>query len=685
MLIEDDGHGMTFEEMCYGWMRIATTQKRAQPVSRMYHRSLTGAKGIGRFAARRLGEQLTLQSTAQREDGAKETVVATFDWARAFQPGEDLVEVAVPYTRQRVSSDTATGIALLIEGVRDAWTDDDVATLKRDLLSLLSPFPDFIAASYISTTEEHLADPGFNFQLQIEGANALDDLSGGLGEDFLKTAWAKLDGTIDEMGTAHYEFHRLKTGEQDVLTDDHNTYPGLGRARFRIYFMVYTSQYYEGTGFGVRDAQRKGREDGGVRIYLDGFRVFPYGDPGDDWLQLDYYAARNIDMATAIGPASKVLNLAEAVPGRPFLLIPKNQQVFGAVAISQTEQSQLGINISRERLLETPAMVGLRRFVQNGIYWMTMKYAAHVAEQQGKRQREKVKSVPQIIDEAKTAVLAQSGISDEQRYLIIHNLDEASEQARADEEGRITEIAMLRTLASAGTTLALMNHQLEALIGAVLQIREDLRNLQPTIPEGSRDRYNEIVTQVTDWHMLVDLQVSQLGFLLSPDSRQRRRRHALHEVVENVRKPMSYYMRRYGVTFENNVARNLRTPPIYQAELYAVLINILSNALKFVHGQPVRRVAVEAGRVDDKLCVRMQDTGVGVPVARREAVFKPFVTTSVPNPVLGIGTGLGLKVVRDILDLYGGTARFVDVQPPWKTCIEIILPERSVEAGEERQ
>ena len=47
-----------------------------------------------------------------------------------------------------------------------------------------------------------------------------------------------------------------------------------------------------------------------------------------------------------------------------------------------------------------------------------------------------------------------------------------------------------------------------------------------------------------------------------------------------------------------------------------------------------------------------------------------------PNPVLGVGTGLGLKVVRDILELYEGTARFVDVQEPWKTGIEIVLPER---------
>jgi len=49
---------------------------------------------------------------------------------------------------------------------------------------------------------------------------------------------------------------------------------------------------------------------------------------------------------------------------------------------------------------------------------------------------------------------------------------------------------------------------------------------------------------------------------------------------------------------------------------------------------------------------------------------------------LGVGTGLGLKIVRDILETYGGTARFIDPDrfidddEQWHTCIEIILPER---------
>jgi signal transduction histidine kinase len=686
IIIEDDGHGMTFEEMQNNWMRIATTVKRENPVSKIYCRPLTGAKGIGRFAARRLGNKLTIQSIASIDENTKECVIANFDWESSFLPGEDLVEIPVSYTRQEVALDIETGVSLFIEGVRDAWTEDEIVNLRRDLLSLQSPFPDLIVKPVHLETVGCLPDPGFNFELVVEGAEDTDDLrklSGGLAEAFfLEAALARLDGTVDENGRAHYHIEIIRTKEEDKLIDTSNEYSGLENAQVRIYFIVDSAEYFAETDFGVREAQKKGREGGGVRIYLDGFRVFPYGDQGDDWLRLDEYAAKNIDMATAIAPPEKLMELASSIPGRPYLLIPKNQQLFGVVAISQTEHSNVELTVSRERLIETPTVVRLRRFVQNGIYWMTLKYAAFTAEQRAARRKEKTQTVPEIIEEAKAAIATLAGIPEKKRRSIIYNLDKAIEQAKEEEEDRISEISMLRVLASAGTTLTLMNHQLQALIGAVLQTEQDLLRLRPQIPKKLHIQYDDITAQVSEWREMVELQVSQLGFLLASDSRQRRRRHALYEIVEDVRKPMYYYMKKYGVKFENKVPPSLRTPLIYKSELYAVLINILSNALKAIYGQPERKINVEAEKSNNTLYVRMMDTGVGVPVERREISFKPFVTTSVPNPVLGVGTGLGLKVVRDVLEMYGGTARFVDVTEPWKTCIEIVLPERGAEDGD---
>lgn len=675
--ITDDGHGMSLEEIQNFWMRIATTSKRGREISKIYCRPLTGAKGIGRFAARRLGGKLTLFSIAALSDGTKEKVSATFDWKKNFLPGQDLVSVPVAYDREVVLSDTPTGVTLVIEDARDAWEEEEIVELRRDLLSLQSPFPDLIIKSDLANKKGCQDDPGFNFEIQISGSKELEKLSGGLGDAFLRAAWAKLDGNIDASGHAHYNIELLRTGDTDRLIDDTNTYNGLEGARLRVYYFIYASEYFKESDFNVRDASQKGREEGGIRIYLDGFRVFPYGSQSDDWLRLDEYAVRNVDMATAISPPERVLELANTISGRPYLLIPRNRQLFGVVAASQSKHSNIEINISRERLLETPTVASLRQFVQSGIYWMTLKYAAFLAEEKEKRRKEKApKTVQEIITEAKSTLASTQGIPEEQRNILTLALDDALQRATEEEEDRISEISMLRILASAGTTLSLMNHQLQALIGAVSQTEQDLLRLQSSIPRASRPAYDDIIKQVSEWHQMVNLQVSQLGFLLTPDSRQRRKRHALYEIIENVKKPMSYYINKNGVSFSNNVPRNLRTPPIYQAELYSVLINIFSNALKAIYGQTRREISVDADKIDDTLYIQMKDTGVGLSLERREISFKPFVTTSLPNPILGIGTGLGLKVVRDILELYGGTARFIDVEQPWKTCIEIVLPDR---------
>src|SRR2546421_11812504 len=49
ILVEDNGHGMTFEEVENNWMRIATGRKRERPFSKIYCRPVTGSKGIGRL------------------------------------------------------------------------------------------------------------------------------------------------------------------------------------------------------------------------------------------------------------------------------------------------------------------------------------------------------------------------------------------------------------------------------------------------------------------------------------------------------------------------------------------------------------------------------------------------------------------------------------------------------------
>jgi len=88
-------------------------------------------------------------------------------------------------------------------------------------------------------------------------------------------------------------------------------------------------------------------------------------------------------------------------------------------------------------------------------------------------------------------------------------------------------------------------------------------------------------------------------------------------------------------------------------ELQQVLLNLLTNAVHALEGQPpgaARRILVETGREDHEAVVRIADTGPGIPPALLGQIFTPFFTTKEP----GQGTGLGLSISYGIIESHGG-------------------------------
>lgn len=690
IIVEDNGSGMTFEVIRDQWMRIATTDKINNPVSPKYGRARTGAKGVGRFAVGRLANKLFVHSVAQGEDGSKEQVYVGFYWHKDFEPGHDLRKIPIHYERKTVPDETNTGVTLLLEDLKDQWSEGEVSALRRDLLGLVNPFgySEVLSLNDLNSTS---IDPGFSVILEVP---EFPDYEGELSEYVMAGAWATLTGEIKENGDATYAIEIHDTGETITFkpSDFMSEFRQLVGVSFIIHHFVYESKRFRNLDYGVRDAMRYARRNAGVRIYLDNFRAFGYGEPGNDWLGLDELRAQRVrrpnDLATSLYADARDYELS------PFLRLPGNNQLFGAIRLSQSRHSVgkhgIQINIARDRLVENQAFEKLRTFIRNGIYWLTIQYARVEYSEERRIEPEPIQEpvrpiapkLAKALQPVEKAIRESSILTTAEKEELADRFEELrTETKRIDavaeelERQRISEISMLRVLASIGTMVSFLNHQLRAIIDNLGQIITLFEIYAEKVDGSIRDNFLQNIDDLRRWQSFVAQQVNLLIFLLGRDARLEQQPQNVRKAINDVANALQGYQDEYGIVVKNKVPTNLMSPPMYLAELYAIIINIFTNALKAVRGSQQREIEVRAKSTDREIYIQMLDSGKGLDIDPDKA-FLPFETTSLPDSILGEGTGLGLYVVRALVSNYNGSAHFIDAPTGWRTCIEIKLPRK---------
>jgi signal transduction histidine kinase len=145
----------------------------------------------------------------------------------------------------------------------------------------------------------------------------------------------------------------------------------------------------------------------------------------------------------------------------------------------------------------------------------------------------------------------------------------------------------------------------------------------------------------------------------------------VQEDIENALLMLGYKVRQAAIQIERRYETDLPTIQAYGTELQQVWTNLIDNAVDALESStPPRRLEVRAATDGEFVNVSLIDNGPGIPTEIQPRIFDPFFTTK----AVGKGTGLGLEIVKRIINRHGGTIR-VDSKPG-ETRFEIRLPIR---------
>lgn len=284
IVIADEGCGMSITDIEEKWLNIAYSEKKnAVPGEGAYY---AGNKGVGRFSCDRLGRHLHLLTRTPR--GA--LLHLPINWLDFEVEGDkdrliqDVVLVAKEVTDEEAYDLSGlkfpkAGTLLVITSLRSKWDRDKLKELKRSLERFINPNQIFQRDALrltIDVPSEKADDVGKEYHDQING-----DVRNQVFEK-LRFKSTYIESRITDGGKL-IATELVHEGESVFRLHEANTrYPDLGDVRVIIYYLNPYKKAYFTRQTGIRSV-----DFGSIFLFLNGFRVAPYGDRGNDWLGMD--------------------------------------------------------------------------------------------------------------------------------------------------------------------------------------------------------------------------------------------------------------------------------------------------------------------------------------------------------------------------------------------------------------
>ncbi len=284
--IKDNGKGMSLDDLKNKWLFVAYSAKKDKQEDEELKsddrykdyrnkidlkRGFAGAKGIGRFSADKIGENLKLITKNVKASNAHQLNVNWKDFENDSQ--KEFIKIGVEHTPLPSSDyqDLSHGVILEISNLKSKWDDDKIETLKKSLRKLINPLE-------INPLEINPQSNNFQIYITTQNSNVSEPISNDL-VDILTLKTTKLEITINK------KIIKSELTDRGILIysiEEDNNYQHLKDTSIILLYLNTKAKVNFTTLMKV-----KAVHFGNIMLYNNGFRVYPYGEPNDDSLGID--------------------------------------------------------------------------------------------------------------------------------------------------------------------------------------------------------------------------------------------------------------------------------------------------------------------------------------------------------------------------------------------------------------
>ncbi|EQM88111.1 hypothetical protein L681_00980 [Stenotrophomonas maltophilia MF89] len=655
--IEDWGRGMSLSDLENHYLTIGTPHRALQRNSAPSDEIILGEKGIGRLSAMRLGDTLEVYTGTKVDSHWQELKI---DWSKLSDLDMNLDQFPVRPTQGGAKDVGQKGTLIEIRDLKSEWTSERLNQLARaELAKLQDPFDmeaeeldlrltfNGTAVPFSSAIEsEYFNDCHGYFDVAMTYRPRASD--GQLEPVLHGTVRFKVpdDGIRAQSGqTEERVIHASGDGLYSLLASTHHPAAADGQpGSIPRFDGIDTLGPFEARGYWYNRQRSKLEKKaegqsydalsrwllqwaGGLLMYRDGYRVYPYAEPDDDWLELDQKALKQ----------------------RAFKL--NRGQFVGYVRIGSRTNPHLKDQTNRQGLCDSPEKRALIQALQwviwNELGSLVRKHelrstarALGTMQQVDKQFKDKSKAVRGVLKElGRRAPGERETVAELRAY--VEDVEASWSKAKATIRKQEGQAGMYLHLAGVGMLLEFVVHELARVTQMSLSDLQSQKEV--TLPPSLRSLTRQLQT--------LDKRLRILDPVATP-GRQRKEDTDVADVIHTLIDAHEQQFDRHSISVDSSGLPPVFISTVIAGQMYQIFENLISNSVYWLthHRSVLARQNVASNfraeiTIEGDYALRTvtyRDNGGGISAGDGPKVFDPFFSKK-PS-----GRGIGLYIVKTL-------------------------------------